>query len=354
MFFSSPLIFFSLQMHHPVSPAKEKKTPAAAMNHNLPALSTVNINAGQQLLQGLQLLIGLLNGAVCLHVAGDVVADVVHQGDRVGLMSLLQRRGILFDDFGKLGLLHQLWQTGMTGTKVWICPEWVGVGGGGGGLSMADQYIQIIKLSPELLYCENWDLSHVADKHNNNKYYTTASEVSVEFDYICTSSPLSVQKRSLWSSDDWISKTLSCYLDKNKADSSTAQRLIPTRSIILAMNSVHWSSSRERRKSLAVFHMHRTLSSHMVLPSVFPHRRFSPGSRYMSATHSTSKTFSVVSWTWRATGQVSNNDVNSRIITFILWGVVCALKDSGVASLFFLKALKKSILLAIFQAIKNL
>ena len=70
-----------------------------------------------------------------------------------------------------------------------------------------------------------------------------------------------------------------------------------TRSIILAMNSAQWSSSRERRKSFAVFHMSRTLSWHIALASVFPQRRFSPGSRYMSATHSKSYTFSVVGWT---------------------------------------------------------
>lgn len=70
--------------------------------------SAVNINAAEQLLQGLQFLIGLFDLAVGLHVAGDVVADVVHQGDGVGLVPLLQRRSVLFYDLGKLGLLHQL------------------------------------------------------------------------------------------------------------------------------------------------------------------------------------------------------------------------------------------------------
>lgn len=74
--------------------------------------SAVNINAGQQLLQGSQFLIGLLDGAVSLDVAGDVIADVVYQRNRVGLVSVLQRRSVLFDDLSKLGLLHQLWQTG--------------------------------------------------------------------------------------------------------------------------------------------------------------------------------------------------------------------------------------------------
>lgn len=74
--------------------------------------SAVDIDAGEQLLQGLQFLVGLLDGAVRLHVAGDVEADVVHQRDRVRLLSLLQRRGVLLDDLRKLRLLHQLWQTG--------------------------------------------------------------------------------------------------------------------------------------------------------------------------------------------------------------------------------------------------
>lgn len=90
--------------------------------------------------------------------------------------------------------------------------------------------------------------------------------------------------------------------------SLNAETRTPTRSMILAMNSVQWSSSRERRKSFAVFHMYRTLSSHMVLASVFPQRRFSPDSRYMSATHSTSNTLSVVSWTQKIASQPSDND----------------------------------------------
>lgn len=131
-------------MHHRMSPAKastlktSNSTAAAAKKPQPTDPSTVNINAGQQLLQGLQLLIGLLNRAVCLHIAGDVVADVVHQGDGVSLMSLLQRRSVLFDDLGKLGLLHQLWQTGTTGTQVWIYPE--------GELSVPERNTQIIYL----------------------------------------------------------------------------------------------------------------------------------------------------------------------------------------------------------------
>lgn len=74
--------------------------------------SAVDINAGKQLLQGLQLLVGLFDCAVRLHVAGDVEADVIHQRNRVRLLTLLQRRSVLLDDLRKLRLLHQLWQTG--------------------------------------------------------------------------------------------------------------------------------------------------------------------------------------------------------------------------------------------------
>ncbi len=69
-----------------------------------------------------------------------------------------------------------------------------------------------------------------------------------------------------------------------------------TRSMILAMYSVHWSSSRESRNSLAVFHMCSTFSSLSSTARVLPHRRFRPGNRYMSATHRTSYTFSWESW----------------------------------------------------------
>lgn len=82
------------------------QTPQQMQPQTTTLPSAVKINAGEQLLQGLQLLIGLPNGAVCLHVAGDVVADVVHQGDGVSRMSLLHHLSILFDDLGKLGLLH--------------------------------------------------------------------------------------------------------------------------------------------------------------------------------------------------------------------------------------------------------
>lgn len=86
-----------------------KKKPSTT--HNLLTPSAVNINSEEQLLQDLQFLIGLLDRTVSLHIAGDVVADVIHQGDGVGRVSLLQRLSILFDDLCKLRLLHQLWQT---------------------------------------------------------------------------------------------------------------------------------------------------------------------------------------------------------------------------------------------------
>lgn len=80
---------------------------AAAANPNPADPSAVDIDADEQLLQGIQFLIGLLNRAVRLHVAGDVVTDFVHHWDGVGLVSLLQRRSVLFDDLCKLRLLHQ-------------------------------------------------------------------------------------------------------------------------------------------------------------------------------------------------------------------------------------------------------
>lgn len=68
-----------------------KKSPQLSLKlHHKPAdLSAVNINPRQQLLQGFQFLVSLLDCTVRLHVAGDVVADVVHQGDRVRLLALL-------------------------------------------------------------------------------------------------------------------------------------------------------------------------------------------------------------------------------------------------------------------------
>lgn len=98
-------------LHHVPSRSihlKKPQTPQQLQPQTtLPAgPSAIKINAGEQLLQGLQLLIGLPNGAIGLHVAGDVVADVVHQRDGVGRVSLLHHLSILFDDLGKLGLLH--------------------------------------------------------------------------------------------------------------------------------------------------------------------------------------------------------------------------------------------------------
>ena len=112
-------MFSSSHHHHPMSPPKAstfKKNVnlcRSCSHEPRPAdPSAVNVDAGEQLLQGVQLLIGLLDLAVSLHVAGDVVPDLVHQGDGVGLVSPLHRRGVLFDDLGKLGLLQQLRQTG--------------------------------------------------------------------------------------------------------------------------------------------------------------------------------------------------------------------------------------------------
>lgn len=70
-------------LHHVPSQSihlKKPQTPQQLQPQTtLPAgPSAVKINAREQLLQGLQLLIGLPDGAVGLHVAGDVVADVVH------------------------------------------------------------------------------------------------------------------------------------------------------------------------------------------------------------------------------------------------------------------------------------
>lgn len=72
-------------------PPLKKKSPQLSLKlHHKPAdLSAVNINPRQQLLQGFQFLVSLLDCTVRLHVAGDVVADVVHQGDRVRLLALL-------------------------------------------------------------------------------------------------------------------------------------------------------------------------------------------------------------------------------------------------------------------------
>lgn len=73
--------------------------------------SAFNINLEEHILQDGQLLVGLLNGTVRLHIAGDVVADVVHQGDRVGHVTVLQRIRVLFDDLCKLCTVHQLRKT---------------------------------------------------------------------------------------------------------------------------------------------------------------------------------------------------------------------------------------------------
>lgn len=70
--------------------------------------STLQSDADQQLLQHLQLLVGLLDGAECLHVAGDVEADVVHQRDGVGLLAIHHRPGVLLDYLRKLGSVHEL------------------------------------------------------------------------------------------------------------------------------------------------------------------------------------------------------------------------------------------------------
>lgn len=61
-----------------------------------------------------------------------------------------------------------------------------------------------------------------------------------------------------------------------------------TFSMIFAMYSVHWSSSRVSWNSFAILQMLTTLSSSRICAKVLPHRRLSPGNRYMSATHSTS------------------------------------------------------------------
>lgn len=88
-------MFFSLQMFAPPNHLSQsihpKKTHCCSCSHKpQPAdPSAVNVNAGEQLLQGFQFLIGLLDGAVSLHVACDVIADLVHQRDGVGLVSLL-------------------------------------------------------------------------------------------------------------------------------------------------------------------------------------------------------------------------------------------------------------------------
>lgn len=79
------LLVTSLQsIHH-----YKKTQPPLKLHHKPADLSAVNINPHQQLLQGFQFLVSLLDCTVRQHVAGDVVADVVHQGDRVCLLPLL-------------------------------------------------------------------------------------------------------------------------------------------------------------------------------------------------------------------------------------------------------------------------
>lgn len=91
VFFFS-LLFYKTCLLPPckVSTIKKKSPQLSLKLHHKPAdLSAVNINPRQQLLQGFQFLVSLLDCTVRLHVAGDVVADVVHQGDRVRLLALL-------------------------------------------------------------------------------------------------------------------------------------------------------------------------------------------------------------------------------------------------------------------------
>ena len=92
-----------------LSSSDTERTPAAS--------SAANINGEEKLFQGLQFLVGLFDFAVRLHVAGDVEADFVHQGDGVVVLALLHRGRVLFDDLCQLRLLHELCQTGAAGVN---------------------------------------------------------------------------------------------------------------------------------------------------------------------------------------------------------------------------------------------
>lgn len=65
----------------------------------------------EQELEGVHFLVGLLDGAVRLNVAADVVADVVHQRDGVRLLARRHVRSVLSDKLCKLRPFHQLIHT---------------------------------------------------------------------------------------------------------------------------------------------------------------------------------------------------------------------------------------------------
>lgn len=63
---------------------------------------------GQEVFQSFKFLVGFLDGTVSLHIAGDVEANVIDQGNGVSLLPLLHSLCILLHSSHKLLRLHQL------------------------------------------------------------------------------------------------------------------------------------------------------------------------------------------------------------------------------------------------------
>lgn len=63
---------------------------------------------GQEAFQSFKFLVGFLDGTVSLHIASDVEADVVDQGNGVGLLPFLHSLCVLLHSSHKLLQLHQL------------------------------------------------------------------------------------------------------------------------------------------------------------------------------------------------------------------------------------------------------
>lgn len=78
------MFFCCLLLMYALSPALKRRHQFSKLCSNKPRHadnSALNVDLEEQILQDRQLLVGLLDGTVCLHVAGDVEADVIHQGD---------------------------------------------------------------------------------------------------------------------------------------------------------------------------------------------------------------------------------------------------------------------------------